>query len=202
MLPPACTTCGSPLPTVPADPSHPERCPACAARAVGAPGPTSVVPPPPHGGWGAGAAPVSAPLVVATRYVDGLLVGAAAAAIGGAIWWAIAASTERQIYFVAIAVGVIAGQGVLIGARRGGPLQGAMAAVLCLLSLVVAQYFVVRSIAISESHASIPLWQDFGFAKSVITNSVKADKLSLLFWALSMAAAAATAGLPSRRPAV
>lgn len=206
-MPPACAICGSPLPTVPADTAHPERCPACAARAVGAPGPTSAVAPPPQGGWGAPPPPISAPLVVKVRLLDALLTGIAAAAVGGVAWWAVVALSGSQFPYLALIVGILAGQGVLIGARKGGPLQGALAAGFCLVALVVAEYFVARSLAISQAadagqHLDVPLWQGFSFAREVVTEAVKADKLVGLFWGIAVIAAAVTAGAPSRRPAI
>lgn len=202
MLPPACTTCGAPLPTVPADPAHPERCPACAARAVGAPGPTAVVPPPPPGGWGPTPQPLTSQLVVADRIPEGILVGAAAATIGGVIWWAVVASTHHEIYYLALLIGLLTGQGVLVGARKGGVAQAVLAGVFTLAAMAVAQYFVERSLAISAGGGNLPLWQGFGFARSVVSDRLHHDAIVPLLWALSVVAAAASAGGSSRRPAI
>ncbi|HRW37757.1 MAG TPA: hypothetical protein P5254_08665 [Aquihabitans sp.] len=170
---PSCAQCGAPLPAVPADPAHPERCGACAARALQAPGvppmaapPT--VPPPPSAPTAAGALPLGVDrpaVVVRTRPADGLLVGLAAAGIAGVVWWAIGGVVEfTWWHYAAALVGLIVGQGVVIGARRGGAVPAAIAGVLSIAVVVVAVYFIDRSQTISGfadqgRSSDIPLWQ-------------------------------------------
>lgn len=133
---------------------------------------------------------------------EGLLVGAAVAAVAGALWWAVVATTQMQFVFGAIAVGLLVGQGVLIGARRAGPIAGLLAAVFTLAALAVSEYFIQRSLAISQSGIDVPLWTDLTFAKDVVHEGIKAEPLTSLFWGIAAIAALATAGLPSRRPVI
>lgn len=134
-----------------------------------------------------------------TRMGEGLLVGLAAAAVAGAIWWAVVANTERQFGYGAILVGALVGQGVRLGARRGGIGPGLVAGLATLAALVVAEYFIQRSLVISQG-GDIPLWLGFTTARDIVRESLDSEPLSGLFWLLAACAAAVTAGSTTRRP--
>lgn len=211
MLPPACASCGAPLPATPADSTQPDQCPTCAARNAQSTVPSRVssvpAPPPAAGSWGAPPPSGHRQLVVNARPLDGLLTGLAAAGIGGFAWWAVTSLTSSQIPYLAIVVGVLVGQGVLIGARKGGIAQGIAAAVLCIVALAVAEYFIQRSLYIHDAQeagrsVSIPLWQGFSTARSVVTEAVKGRVLTPIFWGLGAIVAFVVTFDPKRRPAV
>jgi hypothetical protein len=211
VLPPACASCGAPLPATAVDTANPDLCPTCAARNAhttvasrmsSVPGP----PPPPVGSRGA-APGLRRALVVKARPLDGLLTGIAAAVIGGTAWWAVTSLTALQIPYLAIVVGLLVGQGVLIGARKGGIVQGIAAAVLCVLALAVAEYFIQRSLAIHDAHKAgsaiaLPLWQGFSFARHVVTDAVKGRALTAIFWGIGAVVAFAVTFDTKRRPVV
>lgn len=167
--------------------------------------------PPPGGpaslpGWGpAPSAPsqpsFSTPTRRISRPLDGLLVGVAAAAIGGLLWWGAVALTERQFVYGAIVVGYIVGQGVLIGSRRGGPVPAVMALTSTLVALVVAEYFIQRSLAVSQFGADLELWLGWSVAVEVIETTISDDPITLLFWFLAAGVAGFVAGT-SREPLV
>lgn len=141
-------------------------------------------------------------VVVSQRIPEGLLVGAAAAGIAGVLWWASVAFTERQFVYGAILVGIIVGQGVLIGARKGGVVPGVIAAVLTLAALVCAEYFIQRSLAISQYEYDLALWTDFGTAKTIVQEAVEADPLTALFWGISAFVALFSAGASNKHPLI
>lgn len=215
MLPSPCSSCGSPLPAVANDPHRPDLCAACAARSAGVEGPTVVPAPPQASGrsdqYGADAwvnatpGQPAPPRPVRTRPLDGILTGLAAAAVGGAIWWGVTSLTERQIPYLAVIVGVIVGQGVVEGTRKGGIVPGLIAGVCCLGALIVAQYFIERSLFLSAAQdrgvtVDLPLWDGFSSAKQVVQDAVEEDKLRGVFWIVAAVAAAVTAGSSGRRP--
>lgn len=197
-----CSRCGNFLPAVGMDPRHPDWCPMCVARANGEVGPPTMTDPrlgltvavPPRPALALATAPV--------RLLEGTLLGVAAAALGAASWWALCTFSERQFTFVAIVVGLLVGQAVLIGTRRtsvGGALVAALAAA---AAFATSEYFVQRSLAVRTTGATIPLWQGFGFAKDVVEESRRTAPTTGLFWAVGIVAAIVSAAAPGRHPLV
>lgn len=199
-----CARCAAELPTVPPDIHRSNLCGACAAApAAPGSGPSPWTAPGPGHGWGTAPATGSPPVLVVRRRIgEGLVVGVAAAALAGMGWWASVFYTERLFPYVAIIVGILVGQGVLIGARKGGALPAVLAGLLTLAALLAAQYFIERSLAIANFGADVPLWLGFDTARQVVTDSFDADRLIGLFWLVSVVVAAISAGSPARRPVV
>ncbi len=150
--------------------------------------------------------------MVRTRVLDGILTGLAASAIAGALWWgvsyAIATNTDvDQWHLGSILVGLIVGQGVLTGSRRGGAVSGLIALVLASLTVLVTVYFIDRSqmiIGLTDAGRSsdVPLWSGFGTVIDVYRAWWEFDPSRPAMWLLGPAAAVATAGWPGRRPLV
>lgn len=174
---PSCARCGAPLAATPTDPAHPEWCRTCATAALQGP-PAAPTPPPtafagapmpqPSVPTAAGALPLGVDrptLVVRTRVLDGLIVGTATAVLAAVAWWAISSRTELEWWtFGAALVGLIIGQGVLLGARKGGVAPGIIAAILGVAVVALAVYFIDRSQTIAAltddgRSSDIPLWQ-------------------------------------------
>lgn len=157
-------------------------------------------------GWGpdpsASARPTSYVSVQRSpRLLDGLLVGLAAAAVGGLLWWGAVAFTERQFVYGAILVGWIVGQGVLVGSRKGGPIPALMGLASTLVALVVAEYFIQRSLAISQFGLDLELWLGWSTAVEMIETTISDDPITLLFWFVAAGVAGFAAGT-SRDPVV
>ena len=220
LLPPSCARCGAPLPAVAADPTHPEWCGACAARALDAPG---MVPPSvPSSSARGSQAPWSNPttstapepagsLVVKTRVLDGILTGLAAATLAGVLWWAAVWAigsndpTFDQWHIGSIVVGFIVGQGVLLGSRRGGLVSGLLALLFTLVAVLVAVYFIDRSltIAIFEDRgrtSDVSLWLGFTYAEDLYRSYAEFDRSHALQWLLGPLVAVLIAGWSGRRP--
>jgi len=212
MTPITCSRCGAPLPAVAADQRHPDWCPTCAARATGDIGPAPVSESStghgmrPAASWGTPPPGPPPPLVLQSagrRYLEGAFVGLAVAGLGMfAVWAALSVTGHSWPLVVDIAatvLGVLVGQAVLIGTRRGGPVPALVAALAVLVPLVIAQYFIERSSAISLYNANLPLWQGFTFARKVVTDSITDHPLRGLGWAVAIVAAALCAGSTRRR---
>ena len=212
MTPITCSRCGAPLPAVAADQRHPDWCPTCAARAAGDIGPAPVSESltgqgmRPAAAWGTTPAGPPPPLVLESagkRYLEGAIVGLAVAGLGMFAVWAVLSVTGHSwplvVDVAAMVLGVLVGQAVLIGTRRGGPVPAVVAALAVIVPLVIAQYFIERSSAISLYNANLPLWQGFSFARTVITESVTDHPLRGLGWAVAAVAAAICAGSSRRR---
>lgn len=219
MLPPSCARCGAPLPAVAADPTHPEWCGACAARALDAPGMPPSVPsasgrtsqapwnnpttaPPPAEG---------APVLVKTRILDGLLTGIAASALAGALWWGVATailksdSSFEPWHLGSIVVGLLVGEGVLTGSRKGGVASGLLALVLSAVTVAVTIYFIGRSgtvIALTDAGrtSDIPLWQGVEAFTDTYRSWWDYDRKWVGPWLIGPVVALVVAGWPGRRP--
>lgn len=190
----------APIPTVPTGPltMSPDAPIPVAPPAPAAPAGPTIAPLVP--GTPAPAAPPATADPTGPRVADGLLVGLAASAVAGGVWWAVVALTQRQFPYLAVLLGLLVGQGVLVGSRRGSLALGALAGVLTLVGLSVAQYFISRSLAISELGLDVPLWEGAGRAVDVIRATYQDDALTLVFVLLAAGCAAFAAGRTSARP--
>ena len=162
----------------------------------GSPSLTPMASPPPHG------APnhaVSVATEAGSRLGDGIIVATAAAIVAGLAWWAVVASTQIQFGYLVWGLGFLVGQAALVGARRGSVALGAVTGGLTVISLSAAQYFISRSLAISEQGLDVPLWNGFSTAVDVIRETYSADPITALFVLAAAAVAAFQAGRPGRR---
>lgn len=147
-------------------------------------------------------------LVVKMRPFDGLLVGVAAAGVGAAIWWAIAAFTDiEQWSFLAVIIGLFVGQGVLIGARRGGAVPAVLALVISSAAVLVAVYFITHSFQVQSVEDAgrtldVPLWQGAANAKDLVWGWVDGEPSKAAAWLLAPVVAVAMTVWPKARPLV
>lgn len=136
--------------------------------------------------------PAAAPAQPASMsdVIGGLLAGIVAAVLATAVWYGVVAATQFQVGIVAIAVGFIVGQGVVLGARRHTSVAlVAISVVLTLLALVVSEYLIVAHFVGQELAAqgvSIEILQPPDFVLGVVADSLGADPLTLVFWAIAL----------------
>lgn len=142
-----------------------------------------------------------ATIISETRVGEGLLVAAAASAVSGLIWWAVVALTQRQLVYLAVLLGAFVGQAALVGGRRGSIGLGIVAGSVTLLSLSAAQYFITRSLAISELGADWPLWEGGQAFYDIIRATFEEDPMTGIFVILAAGIAGFQAGTPGRRAA-
>jgi len=140
-----------------------------------------------------------APAASNNEILGGLIAGLIAAALATGIWYGVVAVSQYQLGIVAIAVGFIVGQGVVLGAnRRGSVVLVAISVVLTLLALAVSEYLIVAHFVGQELAAeglTLNLIQPPDFIVGVVMDSVQADPLTLVFWAIALFQAFA---IPSR----
>lgn len=177
------------------------------------PGVPPTVPPRP-GAWAgaptaAGALPLGAtpaPPVVRTRLGDGLLIGLAAAGVAGVAWWALCSKLDTEWWpYTSVLVGVLVGQAVVIGARRGGAAQGLMAALLSAASVFVAVYFITRTGQIQAAQdqgyvTDVPLWNGASAFWDAFHDWISWDAAKAAGWLLAPLAAIVVAARPGARP--
>lgn len=122
--------------------------------------------------------------------IGGLAAGLVAAIVASTIWYAVVVVTGFQVGLVAVAVGFLVGQAVVLGARRRGSivLVGA-SVVFTLLALAISEYLIVVHFVGLEFAAdglTIEVLQPIDFMIEVVAESVQADPLTLLFWAIAL----------------
>jgi hypothetical protein len=122
--------------------------------------------------------------------VGGLVAGAVAAVLGTIVWYLAVAITERQIAFVAIAVGWLVGSAVVFGARRrlSIPLIGG-SVLLTLGALGVSEYLIIYHFVTQELGISFDLLQSPAVILELIAESVSADPVTLVFWGIALVVA-------------
>lgn len=119
--------------------------------------------------------------------LGGLLGGTMAAILSTAIWYGVVAATQFQVGLVAVAVGWLVGQGVAYGAQRRfsvGLIP--ISVVLTVLALAVSEYLIVAHFVSEEIGVAIPLVQPPDVVIEVVTASLQADPLTLVFWAIAL----------------
>jgi hypothetical protein len=125
----------------------------------------------------------------ANNILGGLLAGIVAAVLATALWYAVVVVSHYQLGIVAIVVGFLIGQAVVLGAsNRGSIALVAVSVVLTLLALVISEYLIVANF-VSQQLApgeTIELIQSPGFVLDIVIESVKADPLTLAFWAIAL----------------
>ena len=119
--------------------------------------------------------------------LGGLLAGLLAAVLATAIWYGVVAVTSYQLGIVAIAVGFLVGQSVVLGARGHASIAlPVISVVLTLLALAISEYLIVAYFVGQEVGVPIDIVQPPDFVVSVIADSLAADPLTLAFWAIAL----------------
>ena len=119
--------------------------------------------------------------------LGGVLAGVVAAILATAIWYGVVAVTHFQVGIVAIAVGFIVGTGVVLGARRHTSIVlVAVSVILTLIALAVSEYLIVAHFVSQELGFAVDLVQPPDVFFGVISDSLGADPLTLVFWAIAL----------------
>jgi len=122
--------------------------------------------------------------------VGAIGLGALAGVVSAAVWYGVVATTNYQLGIVAIAVGWLVSRAVMIGAggKRGHSLQ-AIAMVCIVLTMALSEYLIVRHFVMLElarEGKTLPLLLPIGLMATAVIEGVKADPLTLLFWAIAL----------------
>lgn len=145
------------------------------------------------------AAPPAVPATMGDL-VGGVVGGAIGAVLATGLWYGVVAITNWQVGIVAIAVGFIVGQGVVLGAgRHPSILLVPISLAFTLVSLVVSEYLIANhfySTAVAEIAAEMGL--SVGEVSDIadlaglpqtpielIRFSLESDPITLLFWAIA-----------------
>jgi hypothetical protein len=132
--------------------------------------------------------------------VGGVVGGAIGAVLATGLWYGVVAITNWQVGIIAIAVGFIIGQGVVLGAGRHPSIMLVpISLAFTLVSLVVSEYLIANhfyNAAITEIAAEMGMSVEEvavvaeigGLSNSpleLIRFSLESDPITLLFWAIA-----------------
>lgn len=121
--------------------------------------------------------------------LGGLLAGVVAAVLATALWYAVVSISHYQLGIVAIVVGFLVGQAVVLGAgRRGSIALVGFSVLLTLLALVASEYLIIANFVGQQlaPGETIELIQPPNFVVEVVMESLKAEPLTLAFWAIAL----------------
>ncbi len=158
-------------------------------------------PPPPPPVWASTPIPAQGSTqpaqtgVFAPSFFRAVLCGIGGAVVGAAIWYALVVLTDRQFVYVSIGLGFAIGFSVSWGAGKGGPTWAVMSALIAVLAVAGAYYYINRHLIIAEGEQlgaayDIPLIPTFEELKIVLRVGYEADGSQYFFSGLCVAAAA------------
>jgi hypothetical protein len=122
--------------------------------------------------------------------VFALLAGLGAALISGLVWYAAVAITNWQLGILAVGVGWLVAQAVMLGAgrKRGSSLQ-VISVAITLVTMILSEYFIVRHFVVEalteEGYTDFVLFLPLVDMVELVVEGLKADPLTLVFWAIA-----------------
>ena len=109
------------------------------------------------------------------------------------IWYGIVVVADYQLGIIAIAVGWLVAQGVMLGAgRKRGPSLQAISVVITIGAMAASEYLIVRHIliqlAVEEGYFvnDVPFLLPLEDIWFLIFEGIKADPITLVFWAIAL----------------
>lgn len=124
--------------------------------------------------------------------VGALFLGLGAAVASCLVWYAIVVLTNCEVGIIAIAVGWLIGQAIVVGAgrKRGVPLQvlGVLIAVIAMAfaECLIVRHFLVEAMAEEGQQVEIPYLLPLGETLTLIGAGLRSNPLTLLFWAIAV----------------
>ena len=134
----------------------------------------------------------------------GIIGGAIGAVLATALWYGVVTVTHWQIGWVAVAVGFVVAQGVVLGAGRHPSIMLVpVSIVFTLVALVVSEYFIARFLineglaefqsllgttgyeGMEMDYAAFLDWFRTATPVDIVRSSIESDPLTLLFWAIA-----------------
>jgi hypothetical protein len=126
--------------------------------------------------------------MVRASLLGGLVLGLLAAVVATGLWYGVVAFTNYQIAFVAIGVGWLVGTGTVMGAGGGASFVLVVSSGLfTLAALAVSEYLSIFHFASQMFELSFSdLFQSPGLMLEVVVESLSADPITLVFWAIAL----------------
>ncbi len=120
-----------------------------------------------------------------------IALGIGAAIISSVIWYAVVLTTNYQLGIIAVALGWLVAQAVVIGAgRKRGPIVQAIAVILTAIGMLGSEYlidhhFVVQALA-TEGFENVPIPLPVGLMLRAVVDTLKEGPITLLFYVFAI----------------
>lgn len=120
-----------------------------------------------------------------------LLLGLGAGVGTSLLWYAFVVMTNYQVGLVAIAVGWLVAQAVILGAgRKRGPRVQVLSVGLTLVAMALSEYLIVRHFVVialaNQGYTNVPLLLPLDGIVTLVVEGIRNDPLSLLFWGIAV----------------
>lgn len=128
--------------------------------------------------------------------LGGIVGGAIGAIVSAAVWYLVVTASHIQAGIVAIAVGWIVGQAVVLAAGRRSIALVGVSVAWTLVALVVAQYLIavrlVNDLLVDAgAGVTLPMFLSPGDSVDLLVAWLQSDPLTLVFWAIALIEAVA-----------
>jgi hypothetical protein len=140
--------------------------------------------------------------------LGGVIGGGVGAVISAGLWYAVVTTTHIQAGIVAIAVGFIVAQAVVLGAGRPSVSLVAPSVVWTILALAVAQYLITVQLIneavaeLADGRPALPLLSAPGDMVALLVAWFQYDPVTLVFWAIALLQAVSIPWRRAMRPTV
>jgi hypothetical protein len=111
--------------------------------------------------------------------------GVGAAVISALLWYAVVVITNYQLGIVAIVVGWIVAQAVILGSgRKRGPVVQLISVLAIIFAMALGQYLIIRHFLI-QAGLDLPLFMNLKLVFTFLVEVIKEDPLVLVFWLIA-----------------
>jgi hypothetical protein len=118
--------------------------------------------------------------------LGGVFFGVGAAVISALLWYAVVVITNYRVGIVAIVVGWIVAQAVILGSgRKRGPVVQLISVVAIIFAMALGQYLIIRHFLIKAGFENLPLFMNVKLVFTFLVEVIKEDPLVLVFWLIA-----------------
>jgi hypothetical protein len=113
--------------------------------------------------------------------------GFGAAVISALLWYAVVVITNYELGIVAIVVGWIVAQAVILGSgRKRGPVVQLISVVAIIFAMALGQYLIIRHFLIQAGFDNLPLFMPLKLVFNLLIEVIKEDPIMLVFWLIAV----------------
>ncbi|UCH96886.1 MAG: hypothetical protein JSV88_08555 [Candidatus Aminicenantes bacterium] len=113
--------------------------------------------------------------------------GLGAAVISALLWYAVVVITNYELGIVAVAVGWLVAQAVILGSgRKRGPVVQVISVLAIIFAMGLGEYLIIRHFLIKAGLENMPLFIPLKLVFNLLIEVIKEDPLMLVFWLIAV----------------